>query len=155
MVSIGRLRTMAPWAVVVAVLGAGLTACGEERSPEAFCRVYHEEKSEYLAKYHSRAGQAAEVSETDPLAGALVALGSSVEALGDVVVIFDRLQKVAPEDIEPDVTTIRDSLKKQIDNAGDTWDDPLGGLANGIVAGLATSGSWQRVGEYVTGNCRE
>ena len=60
---------------------------------------------------------------------------------------------MAPDDIEPDVAAIRDSMQKQIDRMPDSAKDPLGGVLGGILAGLTTMGSWERVGNYVTDHC--
>jgi len=139
--------------VVMATLSSGLTSCGAERSPQAFCKVYDEEKAAYIAKYNERNDQVQALEESDSLAAFMVAGGSIFEALGDIVIIFDKLDKVAPDDIEPDVAAIRDALKKQNESAKDSYNDPIGSLLGGLVSGLTTSGSWTRVGDYVTENC--
>ena len=139
--------------IVLVALSSGLTACGAERSPEAFCKVYDEEKTAYIAKYNERNDQVQALEGSDSLAAFVVAGGSIFEALGDIVIIFDKLDKVAPDDIEPDVAAIRDALKKQNESAKDSYDDPLGSLLGGLVSGLTTSGSWTRVGDYVSEHC--
>lgn len=139
--------------IVLVALSSGLTSCGAERSPEAFCKVYDEEKTAYIAKYNERNDQVQAMEGSDSLAAFVVAGGSIFEALGDIVIIFDKLDKVAPDDIEPDVAAIRDALKKQNESAKDSYDDPLGSLLGGLVSGLTTSGSWTRVGDYVSEHC--
>ncbi|HPB73558.1 MAG TPA: hypothetical protein PLX71_11335 [Phycicoccus sp.] len=143
-------RRLAPLAVIAALLPAG---CGTPRTPEAFCTVYHEQKDAYLSKYNAAAK---DIENTkDPLTQTFAGLGMALGAMGDVVTIFDKLDKVAPDDIEPDVAKIRDSLQKQIDTAGNSISDPLGGLASGLMSALTTQGSWQRVNEYVVAHCGE
>lgn len=127
----------------------------DERSPEAFCKTYWEQKDQYVSKYNDRSALSDKLAEEDPMSGMLVALGSSVEALGDIVIIFDHLADKSPDDIRPDVEAIRDAMQKNIDNAGENVMNPLGGLASGLVGGLTTMGSWQRVGDYVVDNCGE
>ena len=38
-----------------------------------------------------------------------------IQSLGDVSVIFDRLDKVAPDDIEPDVAAVKKSWDQMMD----------------------------------------
>jgi hypothetical protein len=133
-----------------------LAACGGDsgptRSVSSFCSTLASEKEAYLSKYDTRA-DTIESSSLDDFSKAFASLGSAVEAMGDAVRIFDRLDRVAPDDIQPDVAAIRDSLQKQIDNAGDAVSNPLGALAGGLVSGLSTMGSWQRVEDYIETNC--
>lgn len=103
------------------------------------------------AKYDDRA--AGLDPEGDPLMSLIVALGSLVEAQGDLVVMFDRLEKVAPEEIQPEVAAVRDSMKDQLDSAGDAVGDPLGALGGALVAGLASMGSYSAVERYIESNC--
>ena len=118
-----------------------------------FRQTYNQQKTAYLAKYNAIDSQLNADENSDPLAAAFGGLGSSLEAMGDVVVIFDRLDQVAPSDIEPDVKAIYNSLVNEENDMSNAASNPLGALAGGLVTGLMTSGSWQRVGDYVTANC--
>jgi hypothetical protein len=69
--------------------------------------------------------------------------------------MFDRLAKVSPDDVQSDVETIRDSLKKQRDSVADDAGQPLKGLARGLVLGLTTSGSWRSVDSYTQQHCEK
>lgn len=139
------------------VAGCGLVPGAEEdeRSPEAFCETYWEQKEQFVEKFNERAELSDQIGEEDELAGVLVALGSGIESIGDAVIIFEHLTDHAPDDIRPDVEAIRDALKKSIENTGDSIDNPLGGLANGLMLSLTTMGSWDRVGKYVVEHCGE
>jgi hypothetical protein len=156
-----RTRTRAASVSVAALLptallsGCDVPLIGDERSVESFCDTYWEQKDEYLTKYAERDEAIDAAGEEDPLLGVLAGLGTSMEALGDVVIIFDKLAKVAPDDIEPDVVAIRESLQKSIDNAGEAASNPLGALVGGLTSGLTTMGSWQRLSDYVVENCGE
>ena len=134
-------------------LNATVVGCGTERSPEAFCEVYQSEKQTYVQKYDDRATEAESAGNDDPLAGALLGVVSSFEALGDAEIFFDKLAKVSPDDIQPDVEKIRDQFKQQTEAMSGAVKDPLGTFLGGLVSGLTTSGSWTRVGEYVTQHC--
>jgi hypothetical protein len=137
-------------ALVVLAGGVGVRALASQepaRSAASFCKVYDQQKREYLAKYDAGNKPASNMNE------AFAALGKSVQAIGDVTVIFDHLDKVAPDDIEPDVARVRDSLKQNEQNAISNAGNPLAGLASGLTTALLSSGSWQRVSGYVEAHC--
>lgn len=142
-------RLVCAIAVIAVVAGCG---DGETRSAASFCSRLQKEKAAYLGKYNARSESLAS-SGLDDLTKGLASFGSAFEAMGDVVIIFDKLERVAPDDIQPDVAAIHDSLKKQIDSAGDSFKNPLGALAGGLVSGLTTMGSWRRVEQYIEANC--
>lgn len=130
--------------VLVAALGTGgitYLALRPHRSVEVFCQTYQDEKSKYL--------KATDVSDSS--SGAQVFGGLS--AVLTIPEMFDRLDRVAPADIEPDVRKIRDSLDKARERAGASAGDPLTGLAATFVTGLEIGPSWEAVGRYVDSNC--
>ena len=98
--------------LVIAALVAPLSACSRAtpRSVTAFCTTLAEQKHQFLSTY--------DTSNQDPLQGLVTGLGS----LGEIPVIFDRLDKVAPSDIEPDVAAVRDAFKQQIGSIG-AWEN--------------------------------
>ncbi|MCA0180948.1 MAG: hypothetical protein LCH77_15455 [Actinobacteria bacterium] len=125
--------------------------CSAPKTPESFCAVYASEKSSYLTQN----GDALKAIEGEDDAGAaglksLLALGT---AMGDIVVMMDKLAQAAPDEIEPDIRNIHDQLQKQMENAGDNLDNPLAGLGSALSSGLLTAGSWQRFDSYVKNNC--
>ena len=69
-------------------------------------------------------------------------------APGDLVVLFDKLAKVAPDEIQSEVEAIHDSLKDQQDAMGDAIDNPLGAIGSSLISGLTNAGSYQAVDEY-------
>lgn len=147
---------------VVALTGCGASdlaasaGLGEpERSAEKLCAVYWSEKKAYLADGEAAAEAVDEAGGQDPLLGALVGIGSGLSMMGDVVIMFDKFDAVAPPEIRPDVAAIRDVLQKSIDDAGDAASDPLRGLLSGLMSGLTTSGSWTRFNDYVVKECGE
>ncbi|MFL5955562.1 MAG: hypothetical protein ACJ76I_15800 [Gaiellaceae bacterium] len=137
-------------AIAVAVFGAA--GCGSTtRSVSSYCHTYAAQKSAYLDKYNAQAK--AVQGSSDPLAGALGAAAMSVEAMGDVRAMFDRLDRVAPESIEPDVAAVRDSFSQQLDAMKGVATNPLGALMGGLISGIASSGSFQRVDGWTKQNC--
>lgn len=155
--TIGGWRTVRVSAFSVALLVGGLllSACGSGRSVEAFCDTYWSEKEAYLAKYDKAASDLDAAGQQDALAGLLGGTAMMAQSLGDVVVMFDKLDKVAPDDIQPDVAVIRDSMQSQMDSASDMVSNPFGALIGGLFQGLTTGGSWQRVNDYVVVQCGE
>lgn len=150
-----RARSALTTLALAAALVAVLPGCAASRSPEQFCKVYWEEKESYLTKYENANEAIDAAGEKDPLLGGLAGLATGLQAVGDVVIIFEKLDKVAPDDIEPDVAAIRDSLKAQTEAASGAVDNPLGAIAGGLVSSLTTAGSWDRVSKYVVAECGE
>lgn len=113
------------------------------RSVDAYCSTFYGEGT----RLHD---QWAAGAEGDVLTQSVTLLAAS----GDMVVFFDKLDKVAPQDIEPDVAAVRDSLKRQLDSLGSVdVRDPLSTAFQQLLIGASSSGSWQRVDDYTTSNC--
>jgi hypothetical protein len=130
-------------ALSVTVLLAGCSASdGPERSAAAFCRTYDELRAQFAADY--------DTSNLPPMQ----ALATGVASVGELPVIFERLDRVAPPEIEPDVAATRDALKQQIQAlTGADLTNPIGVMLSGVLSGLFASGPIQRVGGYVKVNC--
>ncbi|WP_048545026.1 hypothetical protein [Nostocoides jenkinsii] len=128
-----------------------LGGCSSPKTPESFCKVYHAEKAAYLEK--NAAALKDVEGENDQGTAALKSLLALGTALGDIVVLMDKLAKAAPDDIEPDLRNIHDQLQKQLESAGDNIGNPLQGLGSSLASGLMTIGSWQRFDAYVRDNC--
>ena len=135
---------------VAAVLGVLCFGCAPTRSVEAFCATYHDEKAAFIDKYNERQDA---VDSMEGLDGIVLGLGSAIEAVGDTKVMFDKLEAVAPEEIQADVAAVRDSLQQQLEAAGEVASDPFGAFGSGLVSGLASMGSWDRVDHYIQENC--
>jgi hypothetical protein len=137
--------------VIAAVLAAGITVtvvvihvtAGPARSAASFCNVYFQQKRQYLTTYDSRN------YSNDPLGGLLNAIG----AMSDWVPMFEKLDAVAPPDIEPDVATVVDSLKQEQQAAGQELSNPLSALGSGLTAALMSSASWDHLDQYIQQNC--
>lgn len=130
-----------------------MSGCGGGRSPEAFCSTYREQKQAFLDKYETAER---DLAKNDDAAAALFGgIAMTVEMFGDIVSIFEALDKAAPDEIEPDVAVLRDFFQKQIDDAPEVVQNPAGAMLGGLVSGLAAQGSWKRVGAYVATTCGE
>jgi len=145
------LSVKAIWAIIAAFLAAGVTVTvvvvnvtsGPTRSAAAFCAVYFQQKHQYLSTYASHNYQ------NDPLGGLVNAIG----AVSDWVPMFEKMDAVAPPDIEPDVQNIVDSLKQQEQQAGQAVSNPLSALGSSLVTAMMSSASWDHVSQYVEQNC--
>lgn len=150
----GLVRPLHIVGTVVAVLVVVLVVrhMTPVRSVESFCATYKKEATTLHDKYDRAASNA---KADDSLSSMINGLGTVAQAPGDLVVLFDRLDKVAPDDIQPDVEAVRDSLKKQADAAGEMASNPLGALFSGLINGLQNMGSFERVNNYIIENCEE
>lgn len=138
---------------VAAVLAAA-TACSSSDAPTRsianFCSTYSAEKSKFLTRYASTGS-----AQSSPLTGLLL----GIQSLGDVSVILTKLDRVAPDDIEPDVAAVLDSWKQMEGSMGNEASNALnptgllGAMFSGVLSSLESQGSWTRVGDYVTTNC--
>jgi phage tail tape-measure protein len=151
MTSIRKAIGVATLATVV----LGLGACGEkdQRSVASFCGTMESEKGRILGQLH--AGEAAASSQSDELAGGLLALGTSVQALGEIRTYFRKLSKVAPPDIESEVEIVAEQFDKSFDQAAGAAGNPLGSMAQALVGSLLTSGPLSSVDQFARQNCGE
>ena len=127
--------------------GLTVTACGgsSERSAEAYCRAFYEAAAPIREHYV----EADQEIEEDPLSAITTLLSSP----GDLTTIFDAMAEHAPDEIKADTEEARDALKKQQESLGEGLSDPLKALGSGLIAGLTSSGSFSRVGEYLQEHC--
>ena len=130
-------------ATITAAMLVTASGCGGEppKTAAGFCKVYQQQKAEYLAKYGKPAGSG------------LADLGQLIGALSDWVPMFEALDQAAPPGIEPDVSNVVDSLKQQEQDVGQEASDPLGGFASSLMAGLMSTASWEKVSAYIEQNC--
>jgi hypothetical protein len=132
--------------VVTAAVAAGCSS-GPTRSVGSFCSTYFAQKQAFLQRFDVSANR------NESFGQAIGGMATGLASLGEIPVIFDRLDKVAPTDIEPDVAAVRDSFKKELDLAGGAISNPLGALAAGFVTSLVSAGPFRKVSDYVTANC--
>lgn len=107
-----------------------VTLSNSERSVENYCKVYKEEK-ERLTQL---------TGDTWPSA----VFDASTNDAGEMATSFKRLSRVAPSDIEPDVTTLQ-KLYQKVD------DDP----SQALSASLSGIDSEESVQQWSESNCKE
>jgi len=149
-----RVRGLVAVAGVVALCATTGCSSEPERSAAKFCSTYHSEKAKFQAKYTPM-----ESSSPKDLGGVLTNLMMGFQSLGDGTVIFTKLDKVAPDDIEPDVKAVLDSWKGMQDTMGDEAANAfnpgglIGTMFKGMLASIESQGSWNRVGDYIQTHC--
>jgi hypothetical protein len=121
-----------------------------------FCDTYTSEKAKFQSKYASIEQQGGNQSSGAVLTNLILGL----QSLGDAQVILTKLDKVAPNDIQPDVAAVLDSWKNMQSTLGDQASNAfnpaglLGATLKGMLASAASGGSWTRLGDYITNNCQ-
>lgn len=128
----------------VAVLAIGVpvavtAASKPSRSVDAFCGTYYQQMHKMWDMAHMQTGT--------PLGDAF----QYGAAVSEMPVMFDALDKVAPDTIEPDVANIYQALQNAEQSAGSG--DALSALAGGLAATFESMGSWENFTLYVQNNC--
>lgn len=139
-------RNLGASALLLLVLLGLLVGCGgSERSAEAYCKAFYETAAPIRESYV----EADKEVEKDPLQSIVTLLGSP----GDLSVIFDSMVAHAPDEIRADTEAARDAMKKEQEAVGEGLSDPLGALGKSLGAGLTSSGSFERVDNYLNEHC--
>lgn len=133
------------------ILCLSLAACSQ-RSTEAFCATMRSEKARILNNFNLSV-QAADASGDD-LVSVMSKLGASVSALGELRVYFNKLAKVAPDEIQTEVEVVAELMDKQL-AAGTNVSNPLGALAGSVMTGLQMQGPLNAVDGYARTHCGE
>jgi hypothetical protein len=125
--------------VLMVPIGAGCSS-GNGRSASAMCDTYVSEAVKFRAQLQGPVG--------------LASFLSLLSAPNDLALVFEKMDRVAPPDIEPDVATIRDAFKAEANGAGAAALNPVGALVSGLAQGAATSGSFTRVDSWLSAHCQ-
>ncbi len=147
--SAGRLVAMTAMLLVMQLVMSACFGQGSKRSVQAFCGTFKEEAIALHAKYES-ADQSIQNGGT---AGTLTGILTLVQSSGDMVVMFDALDKTAPDEIEPSVAEVLDALKQLQDNNKGALSNPLGTLGSGLIVAMESGGAYTNVDQYITEHC--
>jgi hypothetical protein len=145
------MRRAAPLVASILAAAAATAGCGlgETRSAEAYCDKYETGfaaiKSDYpeVDQYST--------SDENPL----VLLLQTGSAYGDIVALIGEMADVSPDEVRSDVERVHETLKEQLDSAGDAVSDPLGTIAGQLVKGVANAGAFERMDQYTLEHCGE
>lgn len=145
----GRYPTVIAFSLALTLVPATLSGCGTDRSAKAFCDTMQKHKDRYLQAM----GDATKQVQKGDTAGVVGGLAETVSALGDIQRMWEDLANVAPDEIRPDVESVRDTSAKQLDNAEQSIKDPVGAMGSALVNALINSGPIRRVDAYTRQNC--
>jgi len=123
---------------------AGLTACGDTRSTEAFCDTFKERAVQFHDKYTAADQQV--TAGGNPFASLLMLMQSPA----DLQVMFQALDKVAPDDIEPSVNQMLEAMKQQQQAMNSL---SLSSALGGLLIGLESSGAERDINDYLSQHC--
>ncbi len=142
-------RLIAGVAVAAAAASLASGCGGGGRSTGAFCSELHKGTDQL----RESAKRTEAISRQNALLGLIAAFGG----YGDFEQFLDRLNKVAPSEIEADMKVIDDDFHEAIDTSGKAAGDLLTGNPAGIVQlvfkQLAHQNSYTRVDAYASAHC--
>src|ERR1700709_865241 len=140
--------------LVVVVLGGGGVAGYQhheriKRSATNYCKTFFTEGQKVRQEYMDADRNA----NQDPLQ----ALSVGLSAPSEFAEFFGKLDKGAPDDIEPDVAAVAHNFQQQADSQGQQASsiltNPLGALAGSLTRGFAGAPALQRVDNWSTAHC--
>lgn len=118
-----------------------------ERSDENYCKTFRTAGERLHRQWASQSQQAQ--SNNDPLS----AIGGLLAAPRDLADFFDKLEKVAPDEIEPDVARLRDGWATMADRLGDAATNPAEFLVAQLMLGASTKNSETRIDRWTAVHC--
>jgi hypothetical protein len=133
-------------AVIAAVFYVAVIRDG--RSVEAYCETWAAESQRLQQRWAEQGGALQQTGNPLP------ALGMIAGAPRDLASLYDELEKVAPDEIQPDVVVLRDAYQ-QLANSMGSATDPLGFGLSGLMIGLSTMEAERRVNEYTRTHCAD
>lgn len=137
----------------IGIMSVVACSAGADRSVAAFCRTLHDEKERIRGQLDENIA-AAEQSGDETLE-VLLGLGAGVQALGELRVYFRKLADHAPEEIRVEAELVADEYEKQLDEATEALDNPLGALADGVMSSLTISGPMNTLNDFAVRECDE
>lgn len=153
-IDLTRILTLLKTKPIVLLLLTVLTIFGifnyvsPKRSVESYCKTYKAETEKLHNKWKDQSEQYVKSDSFSALMGSLALVAGAPR---DFEIMFNKLSKVAPEEIEDDVITMRDAFKKSSEQSisGNFLQD----LGSALLLSFRTSGAQARVDEFTTANC--
>lgn len=132
------------WLVGVMALVVGVSGCGSsERSVAAYCSTFYGDGGQMHARWQRQAASG-DLSQ---------ALAMTFTAPGELASFFGRLDKVAPDEVEPDVRTLHDNMQELADGLGSTAGDPVQGLFKSFALSVGSKAAENHVNAYTLAHC--
>ena len=148
----GTIARMGIGAVLLLTSLTSMNACSEsQRTAAAFCSTMKSEQSRILAQFNSSKDAAA--GQNDAFANALMGVGATVQALGELRTYFHKLSAVAPKEIEEQTKLVADWYDDQVKSSKGAISNPLGTLASSALDGIMISGPMNTVNKFALQNC--
>lgn len=89
----------------------------------------------------------------DDFADTLNSIGTLFGAVGDAQVVFEKMARTAPDEIQVDMQKVSDAFGSSTDSAASAVGDPIGGTAKLLMASLTAGPSMERVNTYIETHC--
>ncbi len=141
--ALGWIAAIAALLVVVFIVPWG-SLFGPERSVASYCRVWQEEGT----KLRDRQIAARRQGENGDIFAPITA---AMAGPGDLAALFDKLDKVAPDEIEPDVKRYRDAMQELADSLKEG--NLLNMLTKQMEIAAQTKGVEDRINAWTQTNC--
>jgi hypothetical protein len=143
---VGILLFLAVVAAIVVLAVRYFTGAGD-RSVEAYCQTWKAEGEQLHSRWAMSQRQAQ--SSGDPFG----ALSTVMGAPTDLADFFDKLDAVAPTDIEPAVARYRDAWRQTADNLGGKASDPLSFLMAQLMVSAQSAGAEGQIDSWTKSHC--
>jgi hypothetical protein len=89
----------------------------------------------------------------DDLADAFGSIGNLFAAIGDLQVVFEKMAKTAPDEIQVDMAKVSNAFGSSTDSAAGVVSDPFGNIAKMLIVSLTAGPSMDRVNTYIETHC--
>jgi hypothetical protein len=117
------------------------------RSAEAFCATMTSEQERILAQFQQNAGPGP--TESDDFAEAFMTVFASVQALGELRTYFDKLAKVAPDEIQTEAEIIAEKMDTILEGP----DVSVEGVVKSMMLAIELSGPLDTLNAYALEHC--
>jgi hypothetical protein len=130
-----------------AFLAMSLSGCfGSTRSALAVCKVFDKD----AVAFHDRYEQDAQATTQGNV---LSTLGDLAAAPSRLAALMDKLDAVAPSEIEPAFKTLADTFGQMAKNQGGGALNPIESLASGLSLALRAQGAFTKANAYLAKHC--
>lgn len=126
--------------------GLLLAGCSGTRSAAAVCQVFATDGVAFHNHYEQEA-------KTTNQSSALGTLADVMVAPSRIAVLMDKMDAVAPSDIEPAFKVVADTFHTAAKNQGSAALNPIGSLFSDLSLGLGSHQAFSEVDAYLADHC--